>query len=135
MPDCTKPHGLALDPVNHRVFVGCINAKLVVLDSRDGHVVASLPIGRGNDAVAWDPNRRRVFSSNGVDGTISVIQQDGPDRYRALEPIATRVSGRTMTVDPVTGRLFAAAADMVADGSPRGHARPGSLALLMFDPE
>lgn len=133
MPDCTKPHGLAVDPVGHRVFVGCINTKLVVLDSRDGRVVATMPIGRGSDALAWDPVRRRLFSANGGDGTITVIEQETPDRYQALDPIATRVGGRTMAVDPRAGRLFVAAGEAVPGSTPR-HIRPGSLALLMFDP-
>ena len=134
MPDCVKPHGLAFDAASHRVFMGCVNTRMMVVDSATGHVVATLPIGRGSDAVAFDPKRHRVFSSNGADGTITVYQQDGPDRYRALDPVPTKVSGRTIAVDPVTGRLFVAAADMVQDGTPRGHAVPGSTALLMFDP-
>ena len=51
-----------------------------------------------------------------------------------VDDIATRLGGRTMAVDPTTGRLFVVAGEVVADGAPRGHVRPGSLALLMFDP-
>ena len=134
MPDCSKPHGLAFDAAARRLFMGCVNGKMMVVNADDGQVVATLPIGRGSDAIAFDPARRRVFSSNGADGTITVYQQETPDRYRALEPVATKVSGRTMAVDARTGRLFVVAADMVADGSPRGHARPGSTVLMMYDP-
>lgn len=133
MPDCVKPHGLVVDPVAHRVFVGCVNNKAVVLDARDGRVVASLAIGPGSDSLAWDAKRRRLFSANGGDGTITVIQQDDADHYRALEPIPTRLGGRNMAVDPVTGRLFVAAGEVMAGSAPR-RVRPGSLALLMFDP-
>ena len=132
---CTSPHGLAMDPDGRRVFMGCANAVMMVMDADDGRVVAKLPIGRGNDAVAWDGNRKRAFSSNGVDGTISVYQQNGNDRYAALEPIRTMVSGRTMAVDPASGRLFVAAAETdpnPAGGRPR--TRPGTLRLLMLDP-
>lgn len=134
MPDCAKPHGLVVDPAGHRVFVGCVNSKMVVLDSRNGHVVATAPIGTGSDSLAWDPIRRRVFSANGGDGTISVIQQESLDRYRALQPIPTKAGGRNMAVDERTGRLFVAAGDVVAGSSPR-RVRPASLALLMFDPD
>ena len=106
MPDCERPHGLAVDSRSHRAFVGCTNAKMMVVDTKSGKVVTELAIGRGNDAVAFDSNRRRVFSSNGRDGTISVYQQVSPDTYTALEDVETVVSGRTMDVDPVTGRLF-----------------------------
>ncbi len=135
-PDCESPHGLALDVAAHRAFMGCINSVMVVLDTTTGRQVAKLPIGRGSDAVAFDAKRKRVFSSNGADGTISVYQEVTPDRYRALEPIMTAVSGRTMDVDPATGRLFVAAADTDPPVQPGGRPRPrpGSLRLTMFDP-
>lgn len=133
MPDCVKPHGLAIDPAGHRLFVGCVNTKMIVLDSKTGRIVATMPIGQGSDSLGWDPRRRRVFSANGGDGTITVVQQDDPDHYHALEPIRTRLSGRNMAVDEATGRLFVAAGDATMDGGKR-HLKPGSLALLMFDP-
>lgn len=133
---CTRPHGFALDTVSHRAFLGCSNAVMVVMDTNNGRVVATVPIGRGNDAVAFDPKRKRVFSSNGADGTISVFREATPDRYVALEPVKTAVSGRTMDVDAASGRLFVAAADVTPSATPGGRPRPvaGSLKLLIFDP-
>jgi DNA-binding beta-propeller fold protein YncE len=135
-PDCVRPHGMAVDAVGHRAFMGCINSQLMVLDTDDGHIVAKLPIGRGSDAVAFDAKRRRVFSSNGFDGTISVYQQVSPDKYEALETVQTSVTGRTMDVDPATGRLFVAAAEVSPPATPGGapQRKPGSLRLMMFDP-
>ena len=63
-----------------------------------------------------------------------MIQQDDPDHYHALESIPTRLGGRNMAVEPATGRLFVAAGEVVAGSTPR-KIRPGSLALLMFDPD
>lgn len=135
-PDCTGPHGLAYDPEGRRLFMGCVNSKLIVVDAGSGRVVAELAIGRGSDAVAFDPQRRRVFSSNGVDGTVSVYQQISPDRYAALPPVTTMASGRTMAVDPATGRLFVAAAETEPGAAPgdRPQRKPGTLRLMMFDP-
>ena len=135
-PDCKSPHGLALDRANHRLFMGCVNLQMMVVDARDGHLVAKLPIGKGSDAVAFDPKRKRVFSSNGFDGTITVYQQTGADSYLALEPVKTAVSGRTMDVDPETGRLFVLAADVDPPAAPgaRPRPRPGTLRMMMFDP-
>lgn len=135
-PGCVSPHGLAYDAAGRRLFMGCTNAVMMVVAADDGHIVATLPIGRGSDAIAFDARRRRVFSANGRDGTISVYQQAGRDRYVALDPIATRVSGRTMAVDAETGRLFVAAADTVADPAPgaRPQVVPGTLRLLVFAP-
>jgi DNA-binding beta-propeller fold protein YncE len=136
IPDCEAPHGLAVDGRNHRAFVGCENAKMMVVDTRNGKLVTELAIGRGNDAVAYDSNRKRVFSSNGRDGTISVFEEVSPDKYVQLEDIPTQVSGRTMTVDTLTGRLFVPAAERDPN-SPAGQ-RPrmiaGSARVLMFDP-
>jgi DNA-binding beta-propeller fold protein YncE len=135
-PDCASPHGMAVDPVGHRAFMGCVNAQLMVVDTRTGKVIAKLPIGRGSDAVAFDPKRKRVFSSNGVDGTITVYQQVTPDRYEALEPVVTAITGRTMSVDPQSGRLFVAAMETDPPATPGGarQRRPGTLRLMMFDP-
>jgi DNA-binding beta-propeller fold protein YncE len=133
---CSSPHGLAVDRASRRAFLGCANAVMAVMDTDNGRVVATLPIGRGNDAVAFDPKRRRVFSSNGADGTVSVFQQETADRYQPLEPITTKVSGRTMGVDASSGRVFVAAADTDPSATPGGRRRPrpGTLSLLIFDP-
>ena len=133
---CTRPHGLAYDAADRRLFMGCANAAMAVMDAATGRLVATLPIGRGNDAVAWDPVRRRAFSSNGVDGTISVYQRTATGGYDALEPIVTAVSGRTMTIDAETGRLFVAAADTTPNPTPggRAHVVPDTLHVLVFDP-
>ena len=135
-PGCTRPHGLAYDDDDRRLFMGCANAVMAVMDADTGRLVAMLPIGRGNDAVAWDPVRSRAFSSNGVDGTITVYQRTAPDQYEPLDPIATAVSGRTMTIDPATGRLFVAAAETTPNPTPGGRPRvvPGTLRVLVFDP-
>jgi DNA-binding beta-propeller fold protein YncE len=135
-PDCTSPHGLAYDPKGHRLFMGCVNSKLMVVETGAGKVVAELDIGRGNDAVAFDTKRHRVFSSNGIDGTITVYQQVSPDKYEALPAVTTAVSGRTMDVDPDSGNLFVAAADLDPPAAPgtRPRAKPGTLRVMIFTP-
>lgn len=116
--------------------MGCANSILMVVDTGSGRIAARLPIGRGSDAVAFDPVRKRVFSSNGIDGTITAYQQSGGDRYVPLAPIQTLASARTMSLDPRTGRLFVAAAETdpnpVPGGRPR--VRPGTLRLLILAP-
>ena len=136
VPGCSNPHGLAIDRAGHRLFMGCVNSVMVVINAADGHIVTTLPIGRGSDAIAYDPVRRRVFSSNGVDGTISIYQKSGLDTYVQLPSVITLVSARTMTVDPRSGRLFVAGADISFNARPnsRPQFRQGSLKLLVFDP-
>jgi YVTN family beta-propeller protein len=133
---CSDPHGLAYDGAHRRLFMGCSNSVMMVVDAVDGHAVATLPIGRGSDAIVFDGVRKRVFSANGKDGTISVYARTGADRYAPLPSIRTPVSGRTMAVDPTSGHLFVAAADTVVDPTPgaRPHVVPGTLRLLVFAP-
>jgi len=141
VPTCTSPHGIALDAADHRLFVSCVNQLMVVLNTDTGAVVASLPIGHGTDAAGFDPVRKLAFSSNG-DGTLSVIGQTGPDTYNVAETVTTQPTGRTTAIDPASGRIFVAAADIDTSApetvSPNGWHRPklapGSLKLLIIDP-
>jgi YVTN family beta-propeller protein len=142
MPDCTSPHGLAIDLAAHRLFASCANAVLTVVNADTGAVIATLPIGQGTDGAAFDPKRKLIFSSNN-DGTISVFHEDNPQTFKPLGSIPTAVTGKNMTIDPQTGRLFVAVADIdpkapVAPG-PNGRPGrpkplPGSLKILFLDP-
>ncbi len=142
IPGCTSPHGLAVDPAGRRAFVSCVNKVLTVVNTDSGAVVASLPIGPGTDAAAFDPKRKLVFSANG-DGTASVILEKDPQTFVSLGAIKTAVTGRTMGIDPETGRLYIAAGDIDpkapvpagANGRPgRPKPIPGSLKLMFLDP-
>jgi DNA-binding beta-propeller fold protein YncE len=141
VPDCTSPHGLAIDPGSHRLFVSCINNLLTVVNTDGGGVVAQLPIGSGTDAAAFDPKRKLIFSSNGRDGTLSIILERDPQTFVSLGTVKTAVSARTMGIDPDTGRLYLAAAELEAtppeasqSGAHRPKVVPGSLKLLFLDP-
>ncbi|MEJ0092839.1 MAG: hypothetical protein WDN46_05265 [Methylocella sp.] len=136
MPDCVDPHGLAIDPATRRLFSGCTNERMVVMDSISGAIVATVPIGRGSDGVAFDPKRRRILSANGLDGTLSVIREVSAEEFVPLEAVQTMVSGRTLTVDPDSGRIYIAAAETDPAEEPGGRAvpRPGTLRLLFLDP-
>ena len=147
MPECRGPHGLAFDAKTHRLFSSCSNARLVVVDAENGAVVASVPIGRGTDADRFDPQRRLIFSSNGFDGTLSVIREVNADTFVPVATVKTALSGRTMELDPASGRVFVAAAHTTPQAlqaffaafrsgkRPKGSPfTPNSLRLLFFDP-
>jgi DNA-binding beta-propeller fold protein YncE len=135
IPDCASPHGLAIDTASHRLFTSCVNGLLTVVNTDTGAKVASVPIGRGTDAAAFDPKRKLIFSSNGVDGTVSVIAEKDADTFVPVATIKTAMTGRTMSIDPATGRLYIAAGEINPDQTP-GHSRlvAGSLKLLFLDP-
>jgi len=137
MPGCAKPHGIAIDTATHRLFASCANQVLTVVNAENGAVIAALPIGQRNDGASFDPRRKLIFTSNG-DGTLSVIQEKNADTYVSRGDIKTAVTGRTMDIDPESGRLYVAAADIDTAAAPAPNGRPkivpGSLKLLFLDP-
>src|SRR5204863_6190593 len=80
--------GLACDAAHHRVFSACANNKVVVLDSDTGKVVATPASGEDPDGLVFDPKTGRIFTSN-PDGTISIIQENSPDKYSLLQTVKT----------------------------------------------
>lgn len=109
---CAEPTGAALDIPGRRLFVVCgANALLAVVDLASHRIVATLPIGGGPDSVAYDPGLRRIYAT-GRSGVLSVTQQDGPDRYRALGAIKLHYGAHTLAVDPATHRVYVAYASL-----------------------
>ena len=114
---CEQPTGLALDRADHRLFVGCrgANPVLAVLDSESGRVITTKAIGRGNDGVVYDPETRRIFTTNGVDGNLVIYRQTSPDEYMLVEAVTTRPMARTIALDLKTKRVFTIAAEGTVD--------------------
>ena len=138
IPQCLSPHGLAMDRVAHRLLVSCENGMMVVMNSTNGQVVGSLPIGRGSDTVVFDPGRKWAFSSN-RDGTLSIAKEISPGHYGVLGNIATALGARTMAEDRTSGRVFLVTADVAKERKPIGNQPPrlsfipGTLKLLVYD--
>jgi len=107
---CESPSSMAMDRPNHRLFIGCRNKVMAVLDSDSGKVIASLPIGDHVDATAFDPDSQLIFFSNG-EGSISVIHQDSPDKYSVVDTVKTLPRAKTMALDPKTHQLFLSTAE------------------------
>jgi DNA-binding beta-propeller fold protein YncE len=130
---CANPTGLALDAAHHRLFSVCENQVLAVTDALTGKSGARVVIGRGSDAAAFDSDLGLVFSSNGIDGTLTVIHQESADEYRVIATVTTQVSARTMVLDPATHKIFLAAARL---GEPaRPDIVPDSFAILVAQPK
>ena len=99
-----------MDLRNRRLFLGCRSKAMAVVDADSGKVITTLPIGDHVDATAFDPETKLIFNSNG-EGTISVIHQDSPDSYSAVETVKTVPRAKTMVLDPKTHRLFLSTAE------------------------
>src|SRR5215831_10443351 len=92
---CQEPSGLAIDVKNRRLFAGCHNKMMAIVDADSGKVIATPAIGEGVDANAFDPETNYAFASNG-EGTLTVVQEDGPGTFTVVENIPTKKSARTM---------------------------------------
>ena len=127
---CEEPTGLALDQEHHRLFVGCRNRKLAVVNADDGKVLTTLPIGEGVDATAFDPATQLAFASN-WDGTLTVVHEDAPDKFTLAGSVATALGARTMALDPGTHTIFLVTAKYQAPGVDRRSIAPDSFELLV----
>jgi YVTN family beta-propeller protein len=140
IPKCTRPHGIAIDSLTHRVFATCVNNVMVVIDTDTGATVATLPIGSHSDAAVFDAKRKLVFSSNG-DGTLTVVAEKGPNQFAVLGNIPTALGARTMALNPDSGRIYLVTADFTvndkasaADARHRYVVTPGTMHMLFLDP-
>jgi hypothetical protein len=130
--------GMALDRQHHRLFLGCDNKLMVMMDSSTGKVIATVPIGEGVDANVFDPSTGLAFSSNG-EGTVTIASEDSPEKLIVVQTLKTARSARTMTIDPKTHRIYLAAADFEASPTPapgterqRPKMIPGTFRILVY---
>ena len=130
--ECQQPSATLWEPVSRRVLIACRGDKpvFVALDPAAG-IVATIPIGRGADGIAFDAERKLVVIANGGDGTLSVIRQDGPGEYVLVETTTTRPGARVLAMDEATRRLFSVAATFTQQasapgGGTQGAATPGT---------
>ncbi len=135
---CESPTGLAIDKKHRRLFAGCGNKLMAVMNADDGKVITTLPIGAGVDATAFDDATQLAFSSNGS-GTLSVIHEDSPDKYAVVQTVDTARGARTMTLDPKTHNVYTVTAQFgpplaptPEQPRPRPAVVPGSFELLVF---
>ena len=128
--------GMAFDVANHRLFLGCGNKLMVMMDSTSGKVITTVPIGDGVDANAFDPGTQLAFASCG-DGTVTIAHEDAPDKLTVVQTLETQRGSRTMTLDPKTHRIYLAAAkfEAPAEGQRRGRMVPDSFKILVYGTE
>jgi YVTN family beta-propeller protein len=133
---CEEPSGLAMDQKHRRLFAGCHNKMMAVVDADSGKVIATPAIGQGVDANAFDADQQLAFSSNG-DGTLTVVHEDSPDKFTVVENAETQRSARTMALDTTNHDVYLVAADFdeappAKEGErPRRTMKPGSFTLLV----
>lgn len=130
--------GMAIDRQHHRLFVGCHNKLMLMVDSTNGRVLASVPAGEGVDATWFDAATQLAYSS-ARDGTVVVAKEESPSRLAAIETVKTAVGSRTMALDAQTQRIYVGAVDYAPSASaPAGaipdksQAKPETFRILVF---
>ena len=109
-----------------------------MMDSTNGKVLATVPIGQGVDANMFDPGTGLAFSSNG-EGTVTIAREETPEKLVPVQTLATERGARTMALDPQTHNIYLASAKFEpapeqAPGAPRQRPKmiPGSFKILVY---
>ena len=129
------PTGLSMDRTTRRLFIGCRNRELVIMNADDGKVLAHFPIGTGVDATAF--NDGFVLASC-ADGTLTFIREVTPDKFEAAKTLRTEPGARTMAVDPSSGTVYLPTSDLTparpatpGNSHPRPMPIPGTFRILV----
>jgi len=137
---CESPSGLAIDREHHRLFAVCSNKTMAVMNSDNGRIVTTLPIGDGTDGVAFDASTGLAFAACG-EGVVTVVHEDSPDRYSVVATVPTQRGARTITLDPRTHRVFTPSAQYgpapeatATNPRPRPTMVPGSFTVVVLEP-
>ena len=126
-----SPSGLSIDRATKRLFAGCDNKLLMVIDATNGKVVAQVPIGDGCDGTAFDPSTKTIYSSNG-EGTLTVIREVSKDKYEVVANVPTKRGARTLAVDTKSNTVYLPTADFSAStGNGRPPMIPGTFQVLV----
>jgi YVTN family beta-propeller protein len=134
------PSGIALDATHHRLFSGCHNKMMVMLDTESGKVVDTVPIGAGVDGCAFDEARQLAFASCG-DGTTTIAREVAPGKLTVIQTLRTERGARTTALDPKTHRIYLPSAKFEPVPSPspgmspaRPRIVPNTLKVLVYAP-
>jgi len=128
-----SPSGLAIDRNTKRLFAGCDNKLMIVIDATNGKVVEKIPIGDGCDGTAFDPQLKFVYASCG-EGLLTVTQEISPNEFKVIENISTKRGARTLSVDTSTNNVYLPTAELqpAASQNQRPSMIPGTFEVLVF---
>ncbi|HEY4054663.1 MAG TPA: YncE family protein [Terriglobales bacterium] len=134
---CQEPSGLAMDIRNRRLFSGCDNKMMAVVNADTGKVITTLPIGDGVDANRFDPETHLAFASCG-EGVLTIVKEESPDKYSVLQNVPTQARARTMELDSKSHQIYLVTAEFgpkpapTADQpNPRPPVLPDSFVVLV----
>ena len=126
---CEEPSGLAIDRKQRRLFSGCGNRLMAIVDADSGKLISTLPIGDGVDAAGFDPETGLAFASCG-EGVLTVVHEDSADKFSVAENVPTERGARTLAIDPAKHQIFLVTAQFGPPPAPTAgqpHPRPAIL--------
>jgi DNA-binding beta-propeller fold protein YncE len=134
-PACEGPSGLAIDLANRRLFAGCNNEKMSVMDADSGKIIQTLPIGVHIDATAYDPSTKLIFNANR--SSVTIIHQDSLDQYSVVQNLETLQGTNTLALDLKTGKIYLSTAKFAPPATPggRGTRMPGTFMVAVYGPK
>lgn len=134
------PSGIPLDARHHRLFSGCHNKVMTMLDTEGGKVIATVPTGAGVDGCAFDDSMQLAFASC-ADGTMTIAKEESPNQLVVFQIFKTERGARTKALDPKSHKIFLPSAQFQPPPSPSPGASPGrspivpkTLKLLVYRP-
>ena len=102
---------MAFDAATHRLFIGCDNKLMLMVDSTNGTIVYSVAVGAGVDSTWFDPATKLAFTSDGESGTVTIAHEESPSLLKKVQTLKTHPGARTMALDPSTHTIYLAATD------------------------
>ena len=78
---------------------------MAIVDYDSGKVLGLAAIGDSPDAAGFDPKHDLAFSSNGGDGTLTIVEAD-KSGFPVQQTVKTEKGARTMALDVSTGRVY-----------------------------
>jgi len=102
---CESPSGLSMDRKHRRLFVGCDNQMMAVVDADTGRILATPRIGDGVDATAFDEETGLAFASCG-EGVLTVVREESPEKFSVAEAVPTQPGARTLALDSKTHAVY-----------------------------
>src|ERR1700730_2004559 len=102
---CTEPSGLSIDRKNRRLFAGCDNKVMAVVDADSGKGLATPAIGEGVDATTVDEGTSLAFASCG-EGVLTVVREESPGKFSVAENVKTEEGARTLALDDKTHQVY-----------------------------
>lgn len=112
-PGDHSPLSVALDPARRRLYVACrdsitglaMHGSIVVLNTENGHAIATLPIGGWADGIFLDQKRHRIYVSTGV-GYIETYSVGANDSYHRQARVETALLAKTSLYSAKLDRFY-----------------------------